>query len=117
MAVIMMDSTMTSFNIEAGFAPIAFRMPNSRVRSRTVINMMLLTPTIPAIKVPIPTIQMKSKIPSVIVLNIRISLPVIHIPMAFLSVGSNMCLRAIYDRNLFSKSWHSSSVETPFTVH
>ena len=49
MAVIMMDSTMTSFNIEAGFAPIAFRMPNSRVRSRTVINMMLLTPTIPAI--------------------------------------------------------------------
>ena len=49
--------------IEAGVAPNAFRIPNSRVRSFTEINIILLTPTIPAIRVPMPIIQTKIWIP------------------------------------------------------
>ena len=44
--------------MEAGLAPRAFRMPNSCVRSRTVISMMLLTPTMPLSRVKIPITQM-----------------------------------------------------------
>ena len=55
MAVIIMDSKIMEVNMEAGGAPIALRIPISRVRSFTDTNMILLTPTIPAISVRIPT--------------------------------------------------------------
>ena len=50
--------------IDAGVAPIALRIPISLVRSFTTISMMLLTPTMPANKVPIPTIQRNAEMPS-----------------------------------------------------
>ena len=40
----MMLSVMMSFSIDQGLAPMAFLTPNSRVRSFTVMSMMLLTP-------------------------------------------------------------------------
>ena len=57
MVVIMIDSSKIKPITDDGLAPIAFRIPISLVRSFTTISMMLLTPTIPAIKVPIPMIQ------------------------------------------------------------
>ena len=52
-----MLSIIISLNIDDGLAPIALRMPNSRVRSFTVISMILLTPTIPLKSVNRPTIH------------------------------------------------------------
>ncbi len=46
-----------------GVAPSALRMPISRVRSFTVMIMMLLMPTMPAISVPRPTNQMNTLMP------------------------------------------------------
>ena len=43
--------------MEFGNAPNAFLIPISLVRSLTIIIMMLLTPTTPAIIVPMPTNQ------------------------------------------------------------
>ena len=57
MAVIVTLSAMMSFRISAGEAPMAFRMPNSRVRSFTVMSMMLETPTMPLMSVSMPKIQ------------------------------------------------------------
>ena len=42
-----------------GVAPKALRIPISLVRSFTTMSMMLLTPMIPAMMVPMPMIQMK----------------------------------------------------------
>ena len=44
--------------MEKGFAPSALRMPNSRVRSLTVISMIFDTPTMPLSRVKIPITQM-----------------------------------------------------------
>ena len=112
-----MDSAITNAKIEPGLAPNALRMPNSRVRSRTVISMMLLTPTIPAINVPIPIIQINKVIPFIILFHIKNSFAMFHIPIAFLSVGSNWWRRAIHSRKLSSKASFSSSVVTPFKVN
>ena len=111
-----MDSAITNAKIEPGLAPNALRMPNSRVRSRTVISMMLLTPTIPAINVPIPIIQINKVIPFIILFHIKNSFAMFHIPIA-LSVGSNWWRRAIHSRKLSSKASFSSSVVTPFKVN
>ena len=46
-----------------GLAPMARLTPISRVRSFTVTSMMLLTPMMPVIKVPKPTIQMRRWMP------------------------------------------------------
>ena len=46
-----------------GVAPSALRMPISRVRSFTVMIMMLLMPTMPAVSVPRPTNQMNTLMP------------------------------------------------------
>ena len=53
MAVIITDSVRIRRMIDTGLAPSALRMPNSEVRSVTVTSMMLLTPTMPASKVPL----------------------------------------------------------------
>ena len=57
--VIVMLSVIINPKIEIGLAPKALRMPNSRVRSFTVISMILLTPTIPLNKVKMPITQME----------------------------------------------------------
>lgn len=53
----MILSVMMSFNIDQGLAPMALRTPNSRVRSFTVMSIMLLTPTMPLSRVKSPIIQ------------------------------------------------------------
>ena len=57
MAVITMLSSTTMLMMFQGVAPIALRMPNSWVRSFTVMSIMLLTPTMPLSKVSRPRIQ------------------------------------------------------------
>ena len=49
--------------IDAGVAPMAFRMPISRVRSATAIIMMLETPIAPANRVITPTTQVRARMP------------------------------------------------------
>ena len=56
--VIVTLSAMISHKIDIGLAPNALRIPNSRVRSFTVISMILLTPTMPLSKVNMPITQM-----------------------------------------------------------
>ncbi len=51
----MMLSVMMRRRMLNGVAPMALRMPNSRVRSRTEMSMMLLTPTMPLSSVRMPT--------------------------------------------------------------
>ncbi len=50
-------SAMINFIMAPGVAPIDFRIPNSCVRSLTVISMMFDTPTIPPKSVSMPNIQ------------------------------------------------------------
>ena len=50
-------SAMISLVMLQGLAPMALRIPNSWVRSLTVISMMLLTPTTPLSSVNSPTIH------------------------------------------------------------
>ena len=59
MAVMVTLSAMMSFRISAGEAPMAFRMPNSWVRSFTAMSMMLETPTMPLTSVRRPRIHRK----------------------------------------------------------
>ena len=61
--VIKIDSIIMDRKICEGGAPIALRIPNSRVRSFTETNIILLTPTIPAIKVKMPIMETKIVIP------------------------------------------------------
>ena len=56
--VIVTLSAIISHKIDIGLAPNALRIPNSRVRSFTVISMILLTPTMPLSKVNMPITQM-----------------------------------------------------------
>ncbi len=53
-AVTSVDSSSSVLTMENGVAPSALRMPISRVRSFTVMIMMLLMPTMPAVSVPRP---------------------------------------------------------------
>ena len=56
-AVMVMLSANISLVMFQGLAPMALRTPNSRVRSLTVISIMLLTPTIPLSRVRSPIIH------------------------------------------------------------
>ena len=107
---------MMSRRMEAGPAPMALRMPNSRVRSRTVTSMMLLTPTMPAMSVLMPTIQINIIRPPRIRSNMRKSSPVFHMPRAPVSEGSKWWRRAMAVRKRCSKAVFSSSDLMPRTV-
>ncbi len=73
-----------------GVAPIALRTPISLVRSFTAIIMMLLTPTIPAIRVPIPMTQMNTRIfPSMSMMR-TYSIVLFHTLTASSSSGSKL---------------------------
>src|SRR5213075_3532651 len=63
MPVTSVDSSSNVLMMENGVAPSALRMPISLVRSFTVMIMMLLMPTMPAINVPRPTNQMNTLMP------------------------------------------------------
>lgn len=79
--------------ISKGFAPIARRTPISRVRSRTVTIIILLTPMIPASKVPIPTSQTSILIPVNSMSNVSNCLAIVKLLMACSSVGEISILR------------------------
>ena len=82
-------SEIISQRIDTGFAPNALRMPNSCVRSRTVISMMLLTPTMPLNSVKMPITQMAMCRICVAVCCWRYCVKRFQIQMAPSSVGSN----------------------------
>ena len=76
--VMIMLSLMMSQRIDEGRAPMALRMPNSRVRSFTVMSMILLTPTTPDSKVNKPIIHRAVCIISmpVFICNACVNLPI-----------------------------------------
>ena len=89
--VIKTASTTICLLISKGVAPNALRTPISFVRSFTVINKMFPIANTPAIKVAIPTNQVKNCIPvkkPVIFLN---SFPKLKLPKARLSSGWISC--------------------------
>src|SRR6218665_256046 len=61
MVVIKIDSCKIILTMENGEAPSAFLIPISLVRSLTIISMMLLTPTTPAMIVQMPTHQKNNR--------------------------------------------------------
>ena len=88
MAVIITDSVRIRRMIDTGLAPSALRMPNSEVRSVTVTSMMLLTPTMPASKVPRPMIQTKRLMPPKTIIMLLYCSIVLRIHRALWSSGS-----------------------------
>src|SRR5690606_23414007 len=78
-SVMVIDSCKKSLMIDLGVAPIAFLTPISLVLSFTTISMILLTPTMPAIMVPKPTIQTNMRIPSNKLMNFWNSSTLFHI--------------------------------------
>jgi hypothetical protein len=78
----------------AGVAPSALRMPISRVRSFTTISMMLPMPTMPAIRLPMPTNQMKAEMPPKMLLKVLTFSTLFSSQSARSSVGSKLCRRA-----------------------
>ena len=91
-------SVMMSFNIDHGVAPMALRMPNSRVRSFTVMSMMLLTPTMPLSKVKMPTIHRAVRMMAVPVLICKLSVKRFHIQTDSSSSGAASCWTLILRR-------------------
>ena len=91
-------STMMSRSIDQGEAPMALRMPNSRVRSRTVISMMFDTPTIPDSSVNSPTIHSAVLISQVAVLSCKSWVNRFHIQMVRSSSVAARCWRLIRAR-------------------
>jgi hypothetical protein len=73
--------------IDSGVAPMALRMPISRVRSATVIIMMLLTPMAPANMVRTPTTQVRPEMPRKRLLIFLNSFCRLKLPKACLSSG------------------------------
>ena len=88
--------------MEPGVAPSALRIPISRVRSFTDMSMMLLMPTIPAIIVPIPIIQIKMRMPLNRFTNFWKRSTVLNILKALGSSGEKLCRSAIFARTDFS---------------
>ena len=114
--VIKTDSSNTSPMTEAGVAPSAFRIPISLVRSFTRINIILLTPTIPAIKVPIPMIQTNILMAWKIFIVRIYSVSMLKEPIALVSFGSKLCLSAIFCLTFSVIASASSVVLTIFVV-
>ena len=81
-------SMMISRKIDHGLAPMALRIPNSCVRSFTVISMMLDTPTMPDNKVKRPTIHRAVLMMSVAVLSCKSCVNRFHIHIEFSSSGA-----------------------------
>ncbi len=80
--------------MKLGLAPTASLTPISRVRSSTTTYMMFETPMPPTIRVKEPMIPRKArKVPKKTAKNFSPSV-VSHIPMASLSLGSNLWRRA-----------------------
>ena len=76
--------------IVRGLAPNARRTPISCVRSRTVTSMMLLMPTIPASRVPRPTIHVRIFSPRNRLLAISTCSLMFQIITAFVSSGDSV---------------------------
>ena len=81
-------SVMMSFMMLHGVAPIALRMPNSWVRSLTVMSMMLLTPTMPLSRVKSPMIHRAVWMMFMPLAICRLCVKRFHIQMALSSSGA-----------------------------
>ena len=112
----MILSIIMSFKILHGLAPIALRTPNSRVRSRTEINMILLTPTIPLSRVKMPTIHKDVRIIDTPWFICIFDVKRFHIQTASSSSGAASWLRFTLALYCFSKASFSSSVFKPLKV-
>ena len=115
--VIVTLSAMISHKIDIGLAPNALRIPNSRVRSFTVISMILLTPTMPLSKVNMPITQM-----AIVRMRIPFSccrnwVKRFHIQIAPLSSAVNRWCTPIALRYSFSKISFFSSVSSPCVIN
>lgn len=89
--------------MEKGFAPSALRMPNSRVRSLTVISMMFDTPTMPLSRVKIPITQMAVRNKPATFCVCMYCVKRFHIHIAPSSSGLKRWLAAMTLRYSFSK--------------
>ena len=96
--VMTMLSMMMRRRIDHGFAPIALRMPNSCVRSRTVMSMMFDTPTMPDMSVSMPITHNAVRSRPVAVFMLSACVKRFHIQMAFSSSGAARCCRFILAR-------------------
>ena len=81
-------STMMSFRMVHGLAPIALRMPNSWVRSFTVMSMMFETPTMPESNVNSPTTHSAVRMISMPLFICMADVKRFHIQMAPSSSGA-----------------------------
>ena len=88
-------SLITCLMMTHGEAPNARRTPISCVRSRTVTNMMLLTPTTPDNNVPSPTIQISRLMPTTNARNISKICLALNDCKACWSVGDMLLLAFI----------------------
>ena len=89
--VMMMLSMMMSRRMLEGLAPMALRMPNSRVRSFTEMSMMLLTPTMPESNVNRPTIHKAVRMMLMPVFICMFCVKRFHIHTALSSSGAASC--------------------------
>ena len=96
--VMQMLSTMIRRRIDQGLAPMALRMPNSCVRSLTVMSMMLETPTMPEMSVRMPIIHSAVRIIVVPVFICRFCVKRFHIHIEFSSSGAASCRRLTRER-------------------
>ena len=108
--VMVILSAIISPRMDIGLAPSALRMPNSCVRSFTVMSMMLLTPTIPLSKVKIPITQMAVRSRSLPVSCCRNCLNRFLIQMALRSSASNCFTFPMVALYSFSKASLFASV-------
>ena len=86
-------STMMSLRTDRGEAPMALRMPNSRVRSFTVMSIMLLTPTMPESSVNRPITYSAMCIMRMPLFICKVCVKRFHIHTALSSSGAARWLR------------------------
>ena len=110
-------SVIISFSIDHGLAPIALRMPNSWVRSFTVMSMMFDTPTIPLSRVNNPTIHKKVRMMPMPVLICMFCEKRFHNQMARSSSGAAWWFLLMRSRYLCSKFSLSFTVGSPWNEY
>ena len=112
--VIITLSTIISFSVDHGVAPMAFLIPNSRVRSFTVISIMFDTPTMPLSSVNSPIIHSAVWMMVMPVSICMLCVKRFHIHIAPSSSGAAWWLAFILVLYLFSKASFASSVGSPW---
>ena len=115
-AVMTTLSAMMSLRMAPGLAPMALRIPNSWVRSFTVMSMMLDTPTMPLIRVRRPRIHRAVRIIRVALFICIFCVYPLSTHRPRLSSGSMLCIRLRAPVYSASRALNSASVLRPFTL-